>query len=86
MADEVVQRLAGMGFSEADARTLAEHFLDAEARGKRGHGLSRVDWLATLPGLDPRARPALLESRPGSFRESSSVTPMLLMIVFRFPS
>src|SRR5438034_3196109 len=65
MTDEVVQRLAGMGFSEADARTLAEHFLDAEARGKRGHGLSRVDWLATLPGLDPRARPALLESTPG---------------------
>jgi (2R)-3-sulfolactate dehydrogenase (NADP+) len=65
MTDEVVQRLAEMGFSEADARTLAEHFLDAEARGKRGHGLSRVDWLATLPGLDPRARPALLESSPG---------------------
>ena len=68
MTDEVVRRLAEMGFSEADARTLAEHFLDGEARGKRGHGLSRVDWLGTLPGLDPRARPALLESSPGHER------------------
>jgi (2R)-3-sulfolactate dehydrogenase (NADP+) len=60
MPDDVVERLAAMGFSAADALTLAEHFLDAEARGKQGHGLSRVEWLATLPGLDPSARPACL--------------------------
>jgi LDH2 family malate/lactate/ureidoglycolate dehydrogenase len=65
MPDDVVQRLEEMGFLEADARTLAEHFLDAEARGKAGHGLSRVDWLATLPGLDPRARPELVTRSPG---------------------
>ena len=65
MTDEVVRRLAGMGFSEADARTLAEHFLDAEERGKAGHGLSRVDWLATLPGLDTGARPELVTRSPG---------------------
>jgi LDH2 family malate/lactate/ureidoglycolate dehydrogenase len=37
---------------------LADHFLDAEARGKSGHGLSRVEWLATRPfELDPSAQP-----------------------------
>jgi (2R)-3-sulfolactate dehydrogenase (NADP+) len=50
-------RIAALGFSEVDARTLAAHFLDAERRGKVGHGLSRIDWLATLPDLDPQARP-----------------------------
>src|SRR2546423_6162345 len=60
-ADEVHERLAGLGFSEADARTLADHFLDAEARGKHGHGLSRVEWLSTRPiDLDPAARPKRL--------------------------
>jgi (2R)-3-sulfolactate dehydrogenase (NADP+) len=55
---EVVQRLSGLGFSDADARTLAAHFLDAEARGKKGHGLSRVEWLTTRPvDFDPDARP-----------------------------
>src|SRR6266480_1026255 len=59
--DEVLERLIGLGFSEADARTLADHFLDAESRGKRGHGLSRVEWLSTRPiDLDPSARPKRL--------------------------
>ena len=57
-ADEVLGRLTQLGFSEADAGTLADHFLDAESRGKRGHGLSRVEWLSTRPiDLDPGARP-----------------------------
>ena len=51
------ERLRALGFDEASARTLADHFLDAEVRGKAGHGLSRVDWLETLPGIDPHARP-----------------------------
>jgi (2R)-3-sulfolactate dehydrogenase (NADP+) len=38
---------------------LAGHFLEAERRGKTGHGLSRVDWLATLPDLDPHAQPEI---------------------------
>ena len=59
------QRLLDLGFSEADARTLASHFLDAEARGKLGHGLSRIDWLETLPGLQPEARPRRLHAEPG---------------------
>jgi LDH2 family malate/lactate/ureidoglycolate dehydrogenase len=59
--DEVVGRLTGLGFSGADARTLADHFLDAESRGKLGHGLSRVEWLSTRPiELDPDARPKRL--------------------------
>lgn len=56
--DEVLEALRGLGFGDADARTLADHFLDAERRGKTGHGLSRVEWLATRPfELDPEARP-----------------------------
>jgi L-2-hydroxycarboxylate dehydrogenase (NAD+) len=51
------QRLRELGFSERDAGVLADHFLDAERRGKRGHGLSRIDWLASFDGLDPAARP-----------------------------
>ena len=51
------ERLRALGFDDGTARTLADHFLAAEARGKVGHGLSRVEWLATLPDLDPSARP-----------------------------
>jgi LDH2 family malate/lactate/ureidoglycolate dehydrogenase len=57
VAADVVRRLRALGFSEEDASTLAEHFLDAERRGKRGHGLTRVDWLETLDGLQPEAHP-----------------------------
>lgn len=57
--------MEGLGFSQADARTLADHFLDAEQRGKAGHGLARVEWLASLPGLDPHAAPERVLSEPG---------------------
>src|SRR6478752_9098038 len=64
--EEVIPTLTELGFGEADARTLADHFLDAEARGKPGHGLSRVEWLATLPvEVDPAARPERLLAEPG---------------------
>jgi L-2-hydroxycarboxylate dehydrogenase (NAD+) len=39
--------------------------LDAERRGRPAHGLSRIDWLAALPGLDPRARPERLVADEG---------------------
>ena len=65
MRKQVLERLGGLGFSEADAQTLADHFLDAEARGKRGHGLSRVEWLETLPDIDPAARPKRVVEEPG---------------------
>ena len=64
--DEVLEILRGLGFGDADARTLADHFLDAERRGKTGHGLSRVEWLATRPfELDPEARPRRVLADPG---------------------
>ena len=58
--EDIHDRLTGLGFDEPEARILTDHFLDAEARGKRGHGLSRVEWLSTLPDLDPSARPKRL--------------------------
>jgi LDH2 family malate/lactate/ureidoglycolate dehydrogenase len=65
VAEDVIPHLRGLGFSEADAATLADHFLDAERRGKRGHGLTRVEWLGTLPDLRPAAKPRLVSARPG---------------------
>jgi len=63
--EDVLETLRGLGFGEADARTLADHFLDAERRGKSGHGLSRVEWLATRPfELDPGARPRRIVHEP----------------------
>jgi len=49
--------LRGLGFSEADSRTLADHFEQADRRNRPGHGTSRLDWLAELPDLDPTAAP-----------------------------
>ena len=59
------ERLAKLGFAQKDAAVLADHFLAAESRGKRGHGLTRVDWLESLPDLDPAARPAKVAAVPG---------------------
>jgi LDH2 family malate/lactate/ureidoglycolate dehydrogenase len=57
---ELLARLTALGFSAADAQTLADHFEDAERRGKRGHGYARVDWLETLTDVDPAAEPECL--------------------------
>ena len=59
------ERIAALGFSEADTATLTSHFLDAESRGKLGHGLSRIDWLETLPDLQPDASPRRLHAEEG---------------------
>jgi (2R)-3-sulfolactate dehydrogenase (NADP+) len=59
------ERIAALGFSDADTATLTEHFLDAESRGKLGHGLSRIDWLETLDGIQPHARPQRVHAEPG---------------------
>ena len=56
-AEEALPRLRALGFGDHEARVLADHFLEAERRGRAGHGLARIDWLATLPALQPRARP-----------------------------
>ena len=63
--DDVLTTLEELGFSGANAGVLADHFLDAEARGRRGHGLTRVEWLTTLPDLDPGARPERILAEPG---------------------
>ena len=63
-SEDAIARLRALGFSDADARVLADHFLAAEARGKRGHGLARLDWLATLP-LKPDARPERVTAESG---------------------
>jgi L-2-hydroxycarboxylate dehydrogenase (NAD+) len=61
----VIERLVSLGFSERDAGVLADHFLDADRRGREGHGLSRIDWLETLPELDPKARPERVVAEEG---------------------
>jgi LDH2 family malate/lactate/ureidoglycolate dehydrogenase len=63
-ADEARQQLEQLGFEPTAVDALIAHFEDAERRGKSGHGLSRVEWLATLD-LDPAARPVLVESEEG---------------------
>ena len=59
------ERIAALGFSAADTATLTSHFLDAESRGKLGHGLARIAWLETLPDLRPDAQPRRLHAEPG---------------------
>jgi LDH2 family malate/lactate/ureidoglycolate dehydrogenase len=44
---------------------LADHFEEADARGKPSHGVGRIAWLEGLDGLDPAARPARVVSEPG---------------------
>ena len=56
-------RLLALGLAEEDARTLLEHFLDAERRGKTGHGLARIAWLETQE-IDPTSRPRRVVSEP----------------------
>jgi (2R)-3-sulfolactate dehydrogenase (NADP+) len=63
--EEARPRLAQLGFAGDDVETLAAHFLDAEARGQLGHGLSRIEWLETWDELNTTARPRRLESAPG---------------------
>jgi LDH2 family malate/lactate/ureidoglycolate dehydrogenase len=58
-------RLAALGFGRDDVETLAAHFLDAEARGSVGHGVSRIEWLETWEELPVEARPERRVSEPG---------------------
>jgi LDH2 family malate/lactate/ureidoglycolate dehydrogenase len=63
--EQALARLRALGFSHGDAETLFAHFDEAERRGKLGHGYSRIAWLETLPGIDPRARAVKAASYPG---------------------
>jgi LDH2 family malate/lactate/ureidoglycolate dehydrogenase len=58
-------RLSALGFSDRDADTLAAHFVEAERRGQRGHGLVRVEWLERWGALDPGASPRRIAAEPG---------------------
>ena len=51
------EELRALGFGDAEARLLADHFEDADRRGREGHGASRIPWLRSLPDLDPGAKP-----------------------------
>ncbi len=62
--DEASERLGQLGLPPQHVEVLVRHFEDAERRGKRGHGFSRVDWLETLD-FDPAARPVLRVSEEG---------------------
>jgi (2R)-3-sulfolactate dehydrogenase (NADP+) len=44
---------------------LADHFEEADRRGRPGHGVSRIPWLSTLPELDPEAEPQKVAEEPG---------------------
>jgi len=59
------ESLRSLGFSERDARVLADHFEDADRRGKEGHGTSRIEWLARLDGVDPIAVPERVVAEDG---------------------
>jgi LDH2 family malate/lactate/ureidoglycolate dehydrogenase len=61
---DALARLRELGFGEREAKILAEHFLDAERRGKTGHGLARIDWLAKQQ-FNPDARPRRLLAEEG---------------------
>lgn len=63
--EEARPRLAALGFRDEEVETLARHFLDAERRGSLGHGCSRIEWLETLPDLDPAGRPERVLAEPG---------------------
>lgn len=62
--EEARRRLVRLGLGAGAADALVAHFVDADRRGKAGHGLARVDWLETVR-FDPDARPVLLESEEG---------------------
>ncbi len=62
--DEARGRLRGLGLGDQAVAALLAHFEDAERRGKRGHGLSRVAWLETVE-FDPQASPERLLADDG---------------------
>ena len=63
-AADALGRLKALGLGDADAEALLAHFGDAEQRGKKGHGYSRIPWLEQQP-FDRQGRPAKTQSLPG---------------------
>jgi L-2-hydroxycarboxylate dehydrogenase (NAD+) len=56
VTEDVVARLRRMGFPEPAAELVADHLLDADRRGKRSHGVVRLEWLESV-ARRPDARP-----------------------------
>ena len=63
--EEGLARLGALGFGPDECLALWEHFDHAEQLGKLGHGYSRIVWLETQTGFDPKALPQLIEYEPG---------------------
>jgi LDH2 family malate/lactate/ureidoglycolate dehydrogenase len=62
--EDARDRLRRLGLDDDAMEVLVAHFEDAERRGKRGHGLSRISWLETV-GFDPAARPERVRVEEG---------------------
>jgi hypothetical protein len=58
--EDALARLSALGFRDADAELLWQHFDDAERRGKPSLGHARIDWLATQ-SFDAQARAKHIE-------------------------
>jgi LDH2 family malate/lactate/ureidoglycolate dehydrogenase len=63
--DDARRRLEALGFDDAAAAVLVDHFAAAEASGREGHGFRRIAWLETFAGLQPRARPVRVVADEG---------------------
>jgi (2R)-3-sulfolactate dehydrogenase (NADP+) len=63
--EEARPRLAALGFRPEDVETLAAHFLDAEARGSLGHGLSRIEWLESWETIPVDVQPERVVAEAG---------------------
>jgi (2R)-3-sulfolactate dehydrogenase (NADP+) len=72
--DEGIARLEALGFEPRDARTLWEHFDDAERRGKTSHGYARIEWLEGVEGFDPHAVPVRIVQDEGYWRWDAAGT------------
>lgn len=63
--EEARPRLAALGFAPAEVEVLAEHFLAAEATGRSGHGLARIEWLEGWDEIDVAAKPQRIVADEG---------------------
>lgn len=62
--DEARARLLALGLPDEAVEVVVAHFADAEARGKPGHGFSRIPWLEQQP-FDVHARAVKRSSSDG---------------------
>lgn len=63
-AAEALSRLRALGLDDDHTDALFAHFDDAERRGKKGHGYSRISWLEQQ-AFDRQGRPMKTRAVPG---------------------